>query len=77
MPTKPKTIDMTAPKGEYMIAFDTTNADKSGFLNAVKVTLEPAHLAMDEVANLSLCDHPLYPKLRQYVLSNLKNTRGR
>ena len=71
---KPKTVDVRAPRGEYMIAFDTAGHEH-GFIPAVKITIEPAHLAMDESARVDLTDHPLYPHLRQYVLSNLKGTR--
>ncbi len=69
-------IDMRAPKGEYMIAFNTGHAGDTGFIDAVKITIEPAHLGMGEETAINLAEHPLYPHLRQYVLSNLKNTRG-
>ena len=68
-------IDVRAPRGEFMIAFDTTRAKEHGFVGAVKVTIEPAHLALNESTSVALCAHPLYPYLRQYVLANLKNTR--
>jgi hypothetical protein len=71
-----KSIDTRAPKGEYMIAFDTDAVKATGVLTAVKITIEPATLADDETARIDLTDHPLYPQLRQYVLSNLKNTKG-
>ena len=57
-----------------MIAFDTAGHEH-GFIAGVKITIEPAHLAMDESTRIDLTEHPLYPHLRQYVLSNLKRTR--
>lgn len=72
---KTTTIDGRAPKGEYMIAFDTAAVKATGIVTAVKVTIEPATLGADESASVALIDHPLYPQLRQYVLSNLKRTR--
>ena len=73
--SKPKLIDTRAPKGEYIIAFATEALQSSGFITGVKVTIEPTTLGPDESTRIDLTDHPLYPHLRQYVLSNLKDTR--
>lgn len=67
-------IDSRAPKGSYLIAFDTISTP--GAIRAVRVTIEPDIIMPDaEEHRIDLTDHPLYPQLRQYVLSNLKNTR--
>lgn len=68
-------MDTRAPKGEYMIAFDTATAESTGVIVGVKITIEVATLADEESTRIDLTEHPLYPQLRQYVLSNLKNTR--
>ena len=72
---KPKHIDVRAPKGEYMISFDSSATKETGFIVGVKITIEPILLGMEESTAINLMDHPLYPHLRQYVLSNLKGTR--
>ncbi len=74
--SKPVVIDPRAPKGEFMIAFDTSAVKSAGAIHGVKVTLEIGTLMSEESAAVNLTEHPLYPHLRQYVLSNLKNTRG-
>ena len=67
-------IDSRAPRKSYLIAFDTSSTD--GAIRAVKVTLEPEMIMPDDEKHaINLIDHPLYSYLRQYVLSNLKNTR--
>lgn len=73
--SKPKHIDTRAPRGEYIIAFDTDAAKATGIITGVKITIEPTTLGPEESTRIDLLDHPLYPHLRQYVLSNLRNTR--
>jgi hypothetical protein len=60
-------FDVTAKKKTYSIEFATTT---TGILQSVNVTLEVGTLADDEIANIDLRDHPLYPSLQQYVLRN-------
>lgn len=65
-----RTIDSRAPRGEYMVAFDTSAAAATGTLIGVKITIEPCTLSMEETARIDLSCHPLYEHLRSYCASN-------
>lgn len=54
----------------FGISFDTAAVQKTGILKAVMVTLKEDTLAPEESVHVNLCEHPLYPKLVQYVKSN-------
>lgn len=52
----------------------------AGWLSALKVTIEmdalpPEDGPLAEKFNVALADHPLYPHLQKYVLSNLRRAR--
>lgn len=53
---------------EYCIAFETKK-DK-GYIRAVKVKLYEDILDELETVRIDLADHPLYPKLVEYVRNN-------
>lgn len=55
---------------EYWVSFNTDTVKKTGILTGTKVTLETGTLGPDETARVDLADHPLYPELRKYCLSN-------
>lgn len=52
----------------YSISFDTKEAP--GRVKAVWVELGSWFMRDKDVAHVDLCNHPLYPKLEQYVLAN-------
>lgn len=54
----------------FGISFDTTSTHKTGILKMVQVKIEEATLAPEESVYVNLCDHPLYPKLVEYVRAN-------
>ncbi len=59
---------MMAVENVFHIEFQTE--DGPGLL-ATRVELRSEYIKeMDATVNVALCDHPLYPKLEQYVLAN-------
>lgn len=52
----------------YGIAFDTN--EMPGKVVAVTVALGTTIMRDTDSVRLDLCDHPLYPKLEQYVKAN-------
>lgn len=54
----------------FGISFDTASVRKTGILKVVQVTLAEATLAPEESVHVNLCEHPLYPKLVEYVRAN-------
>lgn len=59
---------MNDNKGQFEIEFDTKKYP--GKIEAVQVTLRTSIMSGKDVANLALCEHPLYPKLVKYVQNN-------
>lgn len=55
------------PTNEFCIAFWTP---PSGYIRAVKITIEVDVMDAMDTARIDLRDHPLYPHLEQYVRSN-------
>jgi hypothetical protein len=54
----------------FGISFDTASVRKTGILKVVQVRIEEATLAPEESVHVNLCEHPLYPKLVEYVRAN-------
>lgn len=64
---------MTTNPEHYYIEFNT---NKLGVLTATRVVLKTEVIVdMDKKMRVDLVDHPLYPKLVKYVLSNLKTDK--
>jgi hypothetical protein len=59
---------MNDNKGQFEIEFDTEKYP--GRIETVQVTLRSAIMTGKDVANLALCEHPLYPALVRYVMAN-------
>lgn len=59
----------------FGISFDTASARKTGILKMVQVKIEEATLAPEESVCVNLCEHPLYPKLVEYVRANPPRTK--
>lgn len=60
---------MKTKKGlDYGVSFD--KLDMPGKIRAVRVQLDTVIMGPDSRIRVDLCDHPLYPKLEQYVLAN-------
>ncbi|MBP6543219.1 MAG: hypothetical protein KA265_11555 [Piscinibacter sp.] len=55
------------PTNTFCIAFDVLD---SGYVKAVKVTIEEDVMDASDRARVDLADHPLYEKLQQYVKNN-------
>jgi len=54
---------------EYLIDFDTKIMP--GKIQAVRVVLDLVTISdMEQPFRIDLCDHPLYPELKRYVLAN-------
>jgi hypothetical protein len=56
------------PVSTYCIAFETM--PKEGYIKVTKITIEEDIMDATDVARIDLCDHPLYPILKQYVKDN-------
>lgn len=54
----------------FAISFDTKKDAKVGTIRTVTVTLKEDVMAMDDIAYVNLCEHPLYPALVKYVKAN-------
>lgn len=52
----------------YSISFDTNDAP--GRVRAVWVEIGHQWMREGDIADVSLCDHPLYRELEWYVLAN-------
>ena len=52
----------------YCVSFDTKEAAPR--IVGVAVKLSKFYMTKVDSARLDLCDHPLYPALRQYCLDN-------
>ena len=52
----------------FCIDFDT-RVEKNK-IDAVRVRLDVITMGLEDVADLGLCEHPLYPKLVRYVKDN-------
>jgi hypothetical protein len=59
----------------FGISFDTDAVKATGIIKFVKVTICEDTLDSDDSVFVNLCEHPLYPKLEQYVKSNLSKRR--
>jgi hypothetical protein len=57
----------------YSISFDTNEAPAR--IRAVWVELGHWWMRPTDITDISLCDHPLYPQLEQYVLANPSRPR--
>lgn len=54
--------------GTFHVSFDTETYP--GKLRAVQIVISNTIMGDEDVANLALCEHPLYPALVQYVMDN-------
>jgi hypothetical protein len=52
----------------YCISFETR--EMPGKIVAVRVQLDTIIMGLDDKVRVDLADHPLYPKLVEYVLNN-------
>lgn len=53
---------------EYCISFDVSSDKK--IVTGLQISIGERNIADTETVNIALCEHPLYPKLEQYVLAN-------
>jgi hypothetical protein len=53
---------------DYCIAFDTK--DVPGKIRCVRVQLDTVIIGPDDAVRVDLTDHPLYPRLVDYVMNN-------
>lgn len=60
-------FDVRAPKQKFSINFQTTT---TGILQSVDVTLEVGTMDDEDIANIALLEHPLYPELYRYCKNN-------
>lgn len=58
----------------YGISFDTK--EMPGKIVAVTVALDTWIMTPSDIAAVNLCEHPLYPKLVEYVKANPARTKG-
>lgn len=63
-----RSMTRDADGNRFCIAFDTK--EMPGKIVAVTVALDTWIMSDSDVANVALADHPLYPKLVQYVMAN-------
>ena len=59
---------MNNNKNQFEIAFDTEKYP--GMIEVVQVRLQSAIMGKRDVANVALCEHPLFPQLQRYCASN-------
>ncbi len=59
---------MNDNRNQFEIAFDTKKYP--GSIEAVQVHLQNVVMNKNDVANLALCEHPLYPQLQEYCRNN-------
>lgn len=72
MSAQPTPTPNLPPDNTFGISFTTDAVKTTGILKFVSVTLKEDTMDQDDTVHVNLCEHPLYPKLRQYVLSNLR-----
>lgn len=56
------------PTDTFCVSFNTR--ETPGKIRCVQVTLRHQYIGPDDSVRLDLCDHPLYPELVAYCLSN-------
>lgn len=63
------------PDGAFAISFELDAVKSTGIIKFVKVVLTEDTMDAEDKVFVNLCEHPLYPKLEQYVKSNLSRRR--